>query len=261
VYEVCFSLASRLALLAASLWSLLASFVVIDRHRYRVIFSEMASSGVIGESPGCDDIAINGVVHSISGIADPVARLWVRHLCAARESQESKMNLLIDGQSRMADAISVLSTEIRSMHDYARSSPPHPLFPVMIHAASSGTSSSPTGVSTGKGSAASSRSNGRSSAGSISGESLHCPFCPASHTNEKSHWQHLDRLGKRIGQMYSGDCNFPPDYAALQHYAGTTGQKMLAFIHDYCSKISSSRDRGVDSGRAAALAEWLLQLQ
>ena len=229
-------------------------------HRDREIFSEMASSVVIGESPGCDGIAINGVVHSISSISDPVAQLWVRHLCAARESQESKMTLLIAGQSRMADAISVLSTEIRSMHDYARSSPPHPLFPVMIQAASTGSSSSPSGVSTGSSSAASC-GKGRSSASADSGESLHCPFCPASHTNEKSHWQHLDRLGKRIGQMYSGDCIFPTDHAALQHYAGTTGQKMLAFIRDYCSKISSSRDRGVDSGRAAALAEWLSQLQ
>jgi len=248
-------------LLAASLWSLLASFVVIDCHRYRVVFCEMASPVVIGDSPGCDGIAINGVVHSISSISDPVARLWVRHLCAARESQESQMTVLIAGQSRMADAISVLSTEIRSMHDYARSSPPHPFFPVMIQAVSSGSSSSPTGVSSGSSSAASSRGNGRSSASAASGESLHCPFCPASHTNEKSHWQHLDRLGKRIGRMYSGDCNYPSDHASLQHYDGTIDQKMLSFIRDYCSKISSSRERGVDSGRAAALAEWLLKLQ
>ena len=107
-----------------------------------------------------------------------------------------------------------------------------------------------------------SSNQGRSSSVGSSGDALVCPFCGVPHYSEKSHFQHVDRLGQRIGKLYYGDCVFPENHYSLRHFEGASvGDKMFAFCRQYCSKISSSRSSGIDKDRAAALASWLSSLQ
>jgi hypothetical protein len=108
-------------------------------------------------------------------------------------------------------------------------------------------------------SSAQTSSNPTSGSGSHDDEGLvlECLFCDSVHDNEKSHWQHYDRLGKRIGMAYSGDCVLAPDHAVLRGYSGCDADKMLAFIKEYNSHISSSKEKGINRERASRLAAFL----
>ena len=96
-----------------------------------------------------------------------------------------------------------------------------------------------------------------SSAQDEDGLTLECMFCHSVHHNEKSHWQHFDRLGKRVGLMYSGDCIIPPQHPVLSSYQGADFEKMHCFIKQYNSHISSSKEKGVNRARAAKLRAFV----
>jgi hypothetical protein len=96
-----------------------------------------------------------------------------------------------------------------------------------------------------------------SSAQDEDGLMLECMFCRSVHHNEKSHWQHFDRLGKRVGLMYSGDCIIPPQHPVLNSYQGADFEKMHCCIKQYNSHISSSKEKGIYRARAAKLRAFV----
>lgn len=197
-------------------------------------------------APGVADV-------DVQAIEDPQVRACMLNLAnqisAHQKLQSEQFQLLLNGQNSM-----VLSMQ-QMMQQIAQQSRP-PIFPMVVHAATA--LSSMTKSSSSQQSSCAKASRKGSSTGSSNGDMLTCPFCGASHDNEKSHWQHVDRLAKRIGKLYFGACVIPENHLSLRHFAGeSSAARMLAMLRHYNSFISSSKDNGVDSGRAAQLSKWL----
>lgn len=193
-------------------------------------------------APGVGDVDVNA-------IEDPQVRACMLNLAsqisAHQKLQNEQFQLLLNGQNSM----------YQMMEQIAQQSRP-PIFPMVVHAATAVSSATKSSSSLKSSSAKSSRKG--SSTGSSNGDMLTCPFCGASHDNEKSHWQHVDRLAKRIGKLYFGACVIPENHLSLRHFAGeSSAARMLAMLRQYNSFISSSKDNGVDSARAAQLSQWL----
>jgi hypothetical protein len=211
-----------------------------------------------GTAPGYIDTAMSA---DVSRIGDPVVRLVISNMVArqdfAMQLQGQQMAEILTGQRSMKqtmDHMMDVMSQISSVHHFEeRQHSLQPPFPSVIHADSPVPSSQ---------SSSKSSNQGRSSSVGSSGDALVCPFCFVSHYSEKSHFQHVDRLGQRIGKLYYGDCVFPENHYSLRHFEGASvGDKMFAFCRQYCSKISSSKSSGIDKDRAAALASWLSSLQ
>ena len=210
-----------------------------------------------GTAPGYIDTAMTT---DVSRIADPVVRLVISNMVArqdfALQLQGQQMAEILTGQRSMKqsmDHMMDVMSQISSVHHFEERQHSLQPFPSVIHADSPVASSQ---------SSSKSSNQGRSSSVGSCGDALVCPFCGVPHYSEKSHFQHVDRLGQRIGKLYYGDCVFPENHYSLRHFEGASvGDKMFAFCRQYCSKISSSKSSGIDKDRAAALASWLSSLQ
>jgi hypothetical protein len=210
-------------------------------------------------APHSDDLALpftQGVIHcsvpvaDVKLVRDPIVQQCLVQMISQNSQQKAEISSLKIGQDKIMRMLSKLVSQ--------RSSKSRPSG-IVVRPGVSSTSGS------GGGDACSSSSFGSSLAGSAGSELsqdeeglvLSCQFCNAVHHNEKSHWQHLDRLGKRIGMFYSGDCVLTPDHRLLRSYVGTDVERMHSFIKDYNSHISSSKEKGINRVRAAKLSAFV----
>jgi hypothetical protein len=193
---------------------------------------------------------VEGVINSsqaldLSLVRDPIVQQCLATMLDQNTEQKNAISALRSGQDKIMRMLSKLTSK-------------RPSKPSAIVVRSRKSSSSGSGDLNPSSSAQSSLS-ASSGSGSQDDEGLvlECLFCDSVHYNEKSHWQHLDRLGKRIGMAYSGDCVLVPDHAVLRGYSGSDAERMLAFIKEYNSHLSSSKEKGINRDRAAHLAAFL----
>ena len=193
---------------------------------------------------------VDGVIDPISAfdlsrVRDPVVQQCLSTMLHLNTQQKSAISALRSGQDKIMRMLSKLTSK--------RSSKPSA---VVVRSRKSSSSGSGDLLPS---SSAQSSSNPNSGSGSHDDDGLvlECLFCDSVHDNEKSHWQHYDRLRKRIGVVYSGDCVLAPDHAVLRGYSGSDAEKMLAFIKEYNSHISSSKEKGINRERASRLAAFL----
>ena len=86
----------------------------------------------------------------------------------------------------MAGSVARTQTDVAQLNKFQQQYPPAPtIYPEFVHA-DDRTSSSTSGPLS------------SSSSDVVLGGPLQCPFCPASHTNEKSHVQHMNRIPLRL---------------------------------------------------------------
>jgi hypothetical protein len=204
-------------------------------------------------APGDDDLQlahVHGVIPPISAfdlslVRDPIVQQCLASMLHLNTRQTNDISALRSGQDKIMRMLSKLTSK--------RSSKPSA---VVVRSRKSSSSGSGDLFPS---SSAQTSSNPTSGSGSHDDEGLvlECLFCDSVHDNEKSHWQHYDRLGKRIGMAYSGDCVLAPDHAVLRGYSGCDADKMLAFIKEYNSHISSSKEKGINRERASRLAAFL----
>lgn len=208
---------------------------------------------IIMTAPGDDDLQlahVHGVFPPISAfdlslVRDPIVQQCLASMLHLNTRQTNDISALRSGQDKIMRMLSKLTSK--------RSSKPSA---VVVRSRKSSSSGSGDLLPS---SSAQTSSNPTSGSGSHDDEGLvlECLFCDSVHDNEKSHWQHYDRLGKRIGMAYSGDCVLAPDHAVLRGYSGCDADKMLAFIKEYNSHISSSKEKGINRERASRLAAFL----
>ena len=208
---------------------------------------------IIMTAPSVGDFqlaCVDGVIDPIlafdlSLVRDPIVQQCLATMLHLNTQQKNDISALRSGQDKIMRMLSKLTSK--------RSSKPSA---IVVRSRKSSSSGSGDLLPS---SSAQTSSNPTSGSGSHDDEGLvlECLFCDSVHDNEKSHWQHFDRLGKRIGMAYSGDCVLAPDHAVLRGYSGSDAEKMLAFIKEYNSHISSSKEKGINRERASHLAAFL----
>ena len=208
-------------------------------------------------APNLDDMrggAMSGVIDGVvltsadlTHVMDPVVQHVLSQMLTQNAQQADDISSLKSGQEKMLQLLAKLVGK-RSI----KAKPSAIVVAQKLSSSSGGASavhsSSDRSVRAG---------SSDSSAQDEDGLTLECMFCRSVHHNEKSHWQHFDRLGKRVGLMYSGDCIIPPQHPVLSSYQGADVEKMHCFIKQYNSHISSSKEKGINRARAAKLSAFV----
>ena len=239
------------------------------------------SHQLLGEAPGSD------VVSSIGLVSDAASRELFRFLIAENASMRSSHASLSEQYGHVISLLEIVAGNVASTQtDIALikarlQSPPAPIsgdhysgcyqppVPAFVDAQSLGSSSSSSLLSK------------FSSSGSSSEGPLCCPFCPARHSNEKSHVQHmvriLERFESRCGVAsvivfaldllwsriaYRGKCLVHADHELfrrldLQGDNDAFCAAVCSFISQYNACLASSNERGVDDGRLSNLRSFL----
>jgi hypothetical protein len=214
-------------------------------------------SGISGDAPGDD-------VHSlISAISDRQVQAALHKM---NENNAASFNRVFGMISSVVTEMQSHSKDMQWMKTtwQAQFAPlPPASFPVFQEGRTpSARSSTPSGSLH---SVMTDGSDAVATAGSAGVIGLRCLFCNHQHVLEKSHYQHYDRLLKRVvsGAAYSGSCVIPSDHWLFRHFGGPNVSQTDAirlFINKYLSFLQHGNESFIDPGRAAKVADWLMSL-
>jgi hypothetical protein len=163
-----------------------SAFAIIESDCLSILLElEMsASESTTGLAPGVE------IDRVISLVNDHTSQSLFRMLFAQqrydRDVQAQGHSEIMSVLQSMAGSVARTQTDVAQFKKFQQQYPPAPtIYPEFVHA-DDRTSSSTSGPLS------------SSSSDVVLGGPLQCPFCPASHTNEKSHVQHMNRIPLRL---------------------------------------------------------------